>query len=545
MPVLTAVATDEEGPVLAPVVVVGAGTAGIAFAVEFVRHSPMPLVIIEPGGHAEGSGSHRFMDAVRPSNLWPGINVQCVDNGPVLPYAQARAIGGGSAVNGMLEGRDGSATPANGQPGLAALLGSAVPDGTVGGALVALNGRAWRRNVIDGRRVDGTSALAEMVESGRVTLIRGEVEHVIIRDGKAVGVMVGGRLVEASRVVMCAGAVGTPTVLNRSDLPGDLRSLIGRTLFDHPSVSFTLHLRRQAPEAAADVEFYVDTADLPWRNHADALQLAREQMIALARQMNIEERVGPGQGWRPGVPDVRLAPGVRSVITGYERASADEPGLALLSGILLTPRSSGWLELDGSPLLRPRMMSHPADQMAMLALVRDMIRVALRPEIMAVATHVTVDRAGTRVTEIAGLPDDLLAEWIRSHLVPLSHAAGTCSGMLGGSARSGRTPTDHPRHLTVSEAQISEVQRRIASRWRETNRAEAVLAGRISDPTGSAPLLDRFSVRGVQGLHVADSSAMEALPDDMVNARVARQAADAARAVANGPELFEMRGRTA
>ena len=513
MPVLTAVATDEEGPVTHPVVIVGAGTAGIAFAVEFCRHSRSQLVMIEQGGEAVGSSSPRFLDAVRADNLWPGLVVQCVDNGPVVPYLQARVLGGGSAINGMLEGTD---TAHFHRPLLAGLLGHPEPVSTVGGALVALNGRRWRRNVVDGRRVDGTSALAEMVESGRLELVRGEAESVVIREGRAVGVVVDGRHIAASSVVMCAGAVGTPLVLGRSGLPEELRSLLGRNLLDHPSVTFTVHRRAPAADDVPDVEFYLDTEDLPWKAAA-------------------------GFGYH----DAALPP--ETVITGYERASADEPGIGLLSGILLTPLSSGFMELDGGPLLRPRMLSHPIDANLMVSLVRDMIRVALRPEIAAVATHVTVDSAGTRVTEIAGLPGELLMEWVRSHVAPLSHAAGTCSALLAGPARPARGGTGAvaATALTVSQVENTLAQRRIQQRWREINRAESVRNGRYSDPDGYHATSGSFEVRGVSGLFVADSSGFGALPADMLNAHVARWAAGAAVAVAMGAGLAGGRGRTA
>lgn len=535
MPVLTAVATDEEGPVESPVVIVGAGTAGIAFAIEFCRHSRAPLVMIEQGGDAVGSSSPGFLDAVRPENMWPGLRVQCVDNGPVTPYMQARVIGGGSAVNGMLEGTD--QAPAQ-RRFLADLLGNPAPSDTVGDALAALNGRRWRRNTSDGRRVDGTSALAEMTESGRVVLVRGEVDHVIIRHGRAVGVVVGGREIAASRVVMCAGAVGTPLVLSRSDLPPDLARMVGDTLFDHPSITFTLHRRTPARPGAPDVSTYVEVADLPWRETEAAAAPAAAANPALARAALFEEL------WRTGAT---LPVARRGLITGYERASRDAPGLGLLSGVLLDPVSRGRLELDGAPLLRPRMLSHPYDAAAMVAIVRDMIRVSLRPEIAAVATHVTVDTAGTRVTEIAGLPDDLLLEWIRSHLVPLSHAAGTCASLLGNDLLTS-PPTDGsdlPAGLTASRAQHMLAQRRIAARWREINRAESVASGRISDPRGWMPRRGSHAVKGIAGLHVADSSGLAVLPHDMVNAHVARRAVEVASAIALGAGRPGEQGRTA
>jgi hypothetical protein len=531
MPVLTAVATDESGPYVAPVVIVGAGTAGISFALEFVKHSTAPLVMIEPGGPAVGSDSPAFLDAVRPENLWEGIRVQCVDNGPVVQYPQARVLGGGSAINGMLAG-----LPPSDAPMMRAIGWNQAPTGgaeshdeqagQVGRALLQLGGYRWVRNVEDGRRRDGTSALAEMVESGRLTLIRGEVDSVVFDENKVVGVRVDGRIVDASAVVMCAGAVGTPRVLSRSALPAGVPAQVGAGLMDHPCISFVLHLRDAPPAGIADALVHVGATSLPWAG----------------------ANIDPARAWRvdtgrPAAAEARTWGSSRAsgVIMGYERLSRHDAGKGIISAVLLRPFSRGSVDFSDGVLLRPRMLSHPVDGLAMVGLVRDLIRVAMRPEIAAIATHVTVDDVGTRVTEIAALPDDLLLEWIRSHLSPVAHAVGTCSGLLGNLS----DPFgEEAANLTESQIALSEVQARLVSRWREANRQAGIPDAPVSGAVGPVNV-PGVTVRGAVGLHIADSSGLRFIPADMINAHVAAHAARVARVLTGAAGGRRTQGRTA
>ena len=73
------------------------------------------------------------------------------------------------------------------------------------------------------------------------------VESVVMEASRAVGVrLAGGELVEARGVVVCTGALETPVLLRRSgiDRPG-----IGVGLQDHPSIAITLALRQKQHSA--------------------------------------------------------------------------------------------------------------------------------------------------------------------------------------------------------------------------------------------------------------------------------------------------------
>ncbi len=101
------------------------------------------------------------------------------------------------------------------------------------------------------------------------------VDRVIVRDGRAVGVEVAGpdgpAHYEADRVVLCAGAYGSPLILQRSGIadPALLAPLgiepvhslpgVGRNLMDHPAVS--LHFTG-APELTERLDAWVEAGGL-------------------------------------------------------------------------------------------------------------------------------------------------------------------------------------------------------------------------------------------------------------------------------------------
>ena len=82
--------------------------------------------------------------------------------------------------------------------------------------------------------------LLDAVEHGARIIPRASVRRVLVEQGRTVGVeaLIGGRpvTVRAPRVVMAAGAIGTPSILLRSGLGG---SQVGRNLHLHPVAAVT------------------------------------------------------------------------------------------------------------------------------------------------------------------------------------------------------------------------------------------------------------------------------------------------------------------
>jgi choline dehydrogenase-like flavoprotein len=178
-----------------PVVVVGAGTAGSVVARTLASSCDSEIIVVEPGGQTDDDNP-RFLDHLVDATLWPG-----------LPVPQARALGGGSAVNGMIL--------SGAEPGwLAGLTRHARPgeEGGVGRQLLGLGGRHSRMWWNNGRW-NPARAMLHVEEEGRLRIVRSTVERLVMRDGRATGVMTADGGIECGHVVMCAGAVLSPRVL--------------------------------------------------------------------------------------------------------------------------------------------------------------------------------------------------------------------------------------------------------------------------------------------------------------------------------------------
>lgn len=201
-----------------PLVIVGGGTAGSVVARAVASESDIPIVLVEAGGITDDD-QERFLNGLTDDVLWPG-----------MPCPQARALGGGSAVNGLLlTGEE--------PTWLSGLTRTAERSeaGSVGRALLDAGGRLSRLWWNNGRW-NPARAVLHLAEEGRVDVVRGTVEQVLMECGAAIGVMVDGREIRAGHVVMCAGAILTPMVLRRSGVTGP----VGEGLQNHPTVSFTV-----------------------------------------------------------------------------------------------------------------------------------------------------------------------------------------------------------------------------------------------------------------------------------------------------------------
>lgn len=201
-----------------PVVIVGGGTAGSVAAAALAGACGAPLVLVEPGPRTDDDAP-RFMDGLTDDVLWPG------DECP-----QARALGGGSAVNGMILS---GAEP----PWLAGLTRTARADeaGSIGRALLGAGGRLSRLWWNNGRWNPARAAL-HLEEEGRLRIVRGTARELVTGAADVSSVVVDGEEIACSHVVMCCGALRTPALLRASGF----RGAVGDGLQNHPTVSFTV-----------------------------------------------------------------------------------------------------------------------------------------------------------------------------------------------------------------------------------------------------------------------------------------------------------------
>ena len=243
----------EAGAVstVAPVVIVGGGTAGSIVARTLASMTDLPLVVIEPGGLTDDD-QPRFMDGL--------VGDAVVD---VHGMPQARAMGGGSAVNGMVL--------SGGEPRwLEGLTSVPKPGdvGHVGARLISAGGRVSRLWWNNGRW-NPARAMLHVEEEGRLRLVRADAVRIVHDGASATAVECVPGVIGASHVVMCAGAIATPRLLRASGITGE----VGRGLQNHPTVSFTFE--RHAPVTGTfDAAAVLDIVD------GDAIGL----MVAFERE---------------------------------------------------------------------------------------------------------------------------------------------------------------------------------------------------------------------------------------------------------------------
>jgi choline dehydrogenase len=160
------------------------------------------------------------------------------------------------------------------------------------------------------------------------------VERVLVRGGRAVGVAVrdGGRLAEigASRIVLSAGAYGSPAILLRSGIgPADELAAVGvKPTLDLPGVGCNLH---DQPCVEVDYEGSDDLIQMMGRRQAETGWRPDEQVIAKF----------PSTGCRQGF-DLHIYP------VGGRSGTGASTWRWTLGVACLTPLSRGSVRLTGS-----------------------------------------------------------------------------------------------------------------------------------------------------------------------------------------------------
>ncbi|MEY2755995.1 MAG: hypothetical protein RJB65_2353 [Actinomycetota bacterium] len=375
----------ERRPV---VVVVGAGSAGSVVAGTLAASGACSVVLLEAGSdHALSarpssvSGPSFVSAMAEPGFTWPDLPAVRVTGQEPRRYVRGRGLGGSSAVNAMVAltghpddydewerdlGCDGwgwsdlapwfdrvrSAHP------LTEALESEI--GVLGAGMVAADARAERALLTrdhTGARVTASDVFVEPWRaSGRLDVRGGaEVRRVLLDGRRAAGVeLTDGSVIEADAVIVCAGAIHSPTVLQRSaiDRPG-----VGRGLQDHPSFPLTLVLR--------------DPVAMPTR------------MLSVGTLLRAAHRE----------PDDLQ-------VLAMDEVDPTVPGIGVLLGAVMRVWSRGSVALgsdpDGAPTVDFGMLSDERDMDAMRAVVGLVEQIAGHPAVAAigdVVPHATDDEA--------------------------------------------------------------------------------------------------------------------------------------------------------
>jgi choline dehydrogenase-like flavoprotein len=358
------------------IVVVGAGTSGAVLAMSLAGRTDHEIIVVESGQYTGLDNESRFMNVLADSSLQSLHDAQLVANGPIVPYVQAHCLGGGSAINGML-------------------LTSEIPDvahglisypdekdlGEVGRALLNAGGEKsqlwWNHG-----RWNPARALMHLADEGRIRIASDQVEAVIRSDsGRMTGVRMMSETIESDVVVMCAGAISTPRILFNSGFSA-VNSQIGRGLQDHPAITFAIQLR-QTSDAFFDAGVV-----------------------------------------RRGTTST----GEHYVIVAYERASWSESELGLVSVIMLTPHSRGWIsDGDDKCRIQMNMLDDERDVLSMREAVLALLHTVSQESFSAIAHNIYADDEGTSVVDLRALSTSDLDTWIRMNLRPVSHVTSSCS----------------------------------------------------------------------------------------------------------------------
>ena len=208
------------------------------------------------------------------------------------------------------------------------------------------------------------------------------VESVVMDATRAVGVrLAGGEYIEARGVVVCAGALATPVLLRRSgiDRPG-----IGVGLQDHPSIAITLALRQQR-QSAMRIGANVRTSSQ--KGNADIHVLSLNE--------------------------------------------TDESGKfgALIAGVMHV-YSRGEVKYDsaaGAGVAIFNQLSDERDKAAMRDAVRYVYELACSQTVSNMSDEVLSDAMGTSAHWMSDASDSEIDTWALQQVSTYSHAAGSCA----------------------------------------------------------------------------------------------------------------------
>jgi choline dehydrogenase-like flavoprotein len=215
-----------------------------------------------------------------------------------------------------------------------------------------------------------------------VVRVNAVVESVVMEATRAAGVrLAGGEYIEARGVVLCAGALATPVLLRRSgiDRPG-----IGVGLQDHPSIASTM-------------------------------ALLRKQQSAIRIGANVRTSSQKGNA------DIHV----------LSLNETDESGMfgALIAGVMRV-HSRGEVKYDestgtGFPMFNQ--LGDERDKEAMRDAVRFTYTLASSQSVSSIAGSLLSDADGTSAQWISDATDSEIDDWALRQVGAYSHAAGSCA----------------------------------------------------------------------------------------------------------------------
>jgi choline dehydrogenase-like flavoprotein len=365
-----------------PIVVVGAGSAGVVVASRLAADPTISVLLLESGSALGGSSLLNYMVGMRGMHddyewerdfgsagwNWQTARKTFSEMPDVLHDVKPDEAG--QVDTALVE-----AAVSAGVPRIAQLALDAHSNQGVGYCSLTLN-NGVRHSVVE----TYFNPLGD--RTNLAVRVNATVDSVVMDGLRAVGVrLAGGEHIEARGVVVCAGAIATPVLLRRSriDRPG-----IGIGLQDHPSVAITLELR-QPQRSAFRIGANVRTSSLHGSANIHVLSL------------NETDESGKFGALIAGVMHVHSRGEVR-----YDAATGT--GVAMFN-----------------------QLSDERDKATMRDAARYVYDLASSQSVSNIARALLSDSNGTSAQWLSEAGDAEIDDWALQQVGAYSHAAGSCA----------------------------------------------------------------------------------------------------------------------
>jgi 5-(hydroxymethyl)furfural/furfural oxidase len=279
-------------------------------------------------------------------------------------------------------------------------------------------------NARDGARVTTNDAYLEPVrERANLRVLGGaNVDRVIVEAGRAVGVRarVGNDWIEvrAERVVLCGGAIHSPSILLRSGIgpDGPIAQLpVGQGMQEHPLALLWLFPR---PAARPDLDARQANCLVRYSSELEGAG-ANDMFVASVNQTLAMTQEDPSH----------LVMDSQSGTWGGAGGGQAAGGPGLLCVWANEERSRGWLELvspdpDVAPRIEQRLLDDPGDLRRMRDGVKRCLELTATGAFDAAFEHIAIDPTGTGLEALSD--DAAIDAWLMATVGDTGHICGTC-----------------------------------------------------------------------------------------------------------------------